>query len=426
MPLSCHAAPIERCRRRGARRHAGRAPPMPSSAAGDGQRRAAARPAAGDQPACPGPYCGSASIHRCTGSPRGRRRCRTPRQIAPRPAPAVPRRRRCARPRRRTGRTTAGPARRCPAAPTCATSASSPWRAALHRRPPAHPSSPAAACRRAAPGSPAPTMRPGSAARRPPRPARRSSSSRGSRGAGTASTTPSACQRPPSSSTQVPAGRPARSTLSHRRPAPSRRRPRADQRVQQHRVAAVERAEHRPARRPRQRVAHGVGQAARAAGRVPPPASGRPTAIRWWSTHPRTRRRAADRPSRSTTCSPNRSPHQLGDRRIGTGAPGERPRPFAVDPCDRRVVDEARERRRRRTGCPAACPAAWRAVALAVDQWPHARRADLPAGQAQLGQQGRHLGPAGDERLGAHVHRLTADRVRCAARRRAGRPGRTA
>ena len=44
-----------------------------------------------------------------------------------------------------------------------------------------------------------------------------------------------------------------------------------------------------------------------------------------------------------------------------------------------------------------------------VDQRPR-RRADLPAGQSQLGQQRRHLGPAGDERLGADVDRLPAER----------------
>ena len=47
--------------------------------------------------------------------------------------------------------------------------------------------------------------------------------------------------------------------------------------------------------------------------------------------------------------------------------------------------------------------------ALAVDQRPRAGRADLPARQAQLGQQRGHLRPARDERLGADVHRLAAD-----------------
>ena len=46
---------------------------------------------------------------------------------------------------------------------------------------------------------------------------------------------------------------------------------------------------------------------------------------------------------------------------------------------------------------------------LAVDQRPRARRADLPAGQAQLRQQGGHLGTSGDEGLRANVHRLAAD-----------------
>ena len=48
-------------------------------------------------------------------------------------------------------------------------------------------------------------------------------------------------------------------------------------------------------------------------------------------------------------------------------------------------------------------------AALAVDQRPHARRADLPACQAQLGEQRRYLGPPGDERLSADVDRLAAD-----------------
>ncbi len=47
--------------------------------------------------------------------------------------------------------------------------------------------------------------------------------------------------------------------------------------------------------------------------------------------------------------------------------------------------------------------------ALAVDQRPHARRADLPVGQPQLGEQRRHFGPPGDERLGADVDRLAAE-----------------
>ena len=47
--------------------------------------------------------------------------------------------------------------------------------------------------------------------------------------------------------------------------------------------------------------------------------------------------------------------------------------------------------------------------APAVDQRPHPRRADLPAGQTQLGEQRRHLGPPGDERLGADVDGLAAD-----------------
>ncbi len=45
----------------------------------------------------------------------------------------------------------------------------------------------------------------------------------------------------------------------------------------------------------------------------------------------------------------------------------------------------------------------------AVDQRPHPRRADLPAGQTELGEQRRHLGTAGDERLGADVDVLAAD-----------------
>ena len=47
--------------------------------------------------------------------------------------------------------------------------------------------------------------------------------------------------------------------------------------------------------------------------------------------------------------------------------------------------------------------------ALAVDQRPHARRADLPVGQPQLGEQRRHLGAPGDERFGADVDRLAAE-----------------
>ena len=42
---------------------------------------------------------------------------------------------------------------------------------------------------------------------------------------------------------------------------------------------------------------------------------------------------------------------------------------------------------------------------LAVDSGLHPGGADLPVGQAEFGKQSGYLGPAGDERLRADIHR---------------------
>ena len=90
-----------------------------------------------------------------------------------------------------------------------------------------------------------------------------SSISAGSRGAGTASTTASACQRAPSSSTS---SQPRAERLDpldgHLRP-PDAGSP--DELVQQHRVSPVDSAEHRPGDGRRQRLAHRIGEVGRAA-----------------------------------------------------------------------------------------------------------------------------------------------------------------
>ncbi len=121
------------------------------------------------------------------------------------------------------------------------------------------------------------------------------STSLGSRGAPTASTAASACQRAPSSSTSSqPLWRAVDSFDGHLRPLGARP---ADQLVDQHRVAALDGAEHRPGDRRRQCLGAPRRSGCARRGPAPRPASVRPNARRWWPTIRRTRLPAADRPS---------------------------------------------------------------------------------------------------------------------------------
>ena len=146
-----------------------------------------------------------------------------------------------------------------------------------------------------------------------------SSTSAGSRGAGTASTTASACQRAPSSSTRSqprPRGS-TRSTATCAQRTPARRMSSSSST----RVAAVDGAEHRPGDRRRQRLAHRVGQVRRAAvqrrgqrrgGRAQADGGRRP------GVHAGQQR--VDRAGHHLLAEPVAD--QLGDRRIGAGTPG--------------------------------------------------------------------------------------------------------
>ena len=257
----------------------------------------------------------------------------------------------------------------------------------------------------------------------PPTAARHRSISRGSRGAGTASTTPSACQCPPSSSTSVPAAAVA-ADLLHADLHPVERRP-PDQRVEQHRVAAVDGPEHRPAHRRRQRLANRVGEAARAT-------IERGRQRRCGRTQPDGRRRAGvdpgqqriDRPGHHLRAEPVAD--QLGDRRVRAGAPRQRPRAVR-----RRSAPPSRRRPARPSttpepGCPAACPAASGAAGprcRSAAARPSCRSACRPAPTRPAAP-----APPGAARRTPRRRRPPTDRrcARCAAPRRAGRPGRTA
>ncbi len=111
---------------------------------------------------------------------------------------------------------------------------------------------------------------------------------------------------------------------------------------------------------------------------------------------------------RLTTCSPNRS---------ATTAPTAGSEPPATAAAvrlggnlrDRAVVDQPGHRRRRRRDAVDGVRRKRMQAALAVDRRANTGGADLPAGQAEFGQQRGHLGPAHHERLGADVHRLTAE-----------------
>ena len=205
---------------------------------------------------------------------------------------------------------------------------------------------------------------------------------------------------------QLPAALPALQPLDrHLRPvevgAP-------DQFVEQHRVAAVDRAEHRLAGGRRQRRADRVGQAPRAAvqhcrqrrgGRPQPDGGGR--------ARIHAGQQGVDGPGHHLFAEPVAD--EFGDRGICTRPPGQRPRRLVEHPPDGGVVHQAGHRCRVGRNAVEGVARQLVKAALAVDQRPHTGRTDLPAGQAQLGEQRRHLGPPGDERLGADVDRLAAD-----------------
>ena len=292
------------------------------------------------------------------------------------------------------------------------------------RRPPAPPTARAAGCRPAAPAPPAPWTPPRCVA-----PPRRSAGPRpsinvGSRGAGTASTTASACQRCPSSSTSSQP-RCARLTCSTATCA---------QRIPARRTSSSTSTAYPPSTAPNTDRGGGpaLATASRTASvRLRAPAvqrccqcrSGRPQADRGRGPGVHARQQRVDRAGHHLLAEPVAD--QFGDRRIGARPPDNgRVRSSSIraivasstSPASRpRLRRDALQGVRRQRVQPAP----------AVDQRPHAGGADLPdlPGPARPAARA----PPACARRTPRRRRPSAGRrsVPCAAPRRAGRPGRT-
>ena len=181
--------------------------------------------------------------------------------------------------------------------------------------------------------------------------------------------------------------------------------------VEQHGVATVDGAEHRPRGRGRQRRGDGLGEVARTAvqrgghrrrRRANADGGGRA------GVHPGQQRvdRADDDLLTETVAD------EFGHRRVGPGTPRERPAGFVTHPPDGRVVHQAHQGVRPRRDAVDGVLGQWVQAVFAVDQRARPGGGDLFVGHAQLGQQRRHLGSAGHEGLGPHVQRLPGDAFR--------------
>ena len=250
-----------------------------------------------------------------------------------------------------------------------------------------------------------------------------SATRRARRGAGTARTTASACQRAPFRRAATSRLKPG-FECGHRRPHPAQ--PAAvDQLVEQHLVAAAHRTENRSAGVRRQRLPDRVGQAGRAAIQRRRHTSGPPRACRSSPPNPRKPRPAADPPSgpppaRRTGRPPARPPPDR--RRPASSADGWASAPIrAIVASSTSPATDAAD-----VGMPLTVSGGSGAAPLAVDQRPHAGGADLPVrpGPARPAARASRAGAARTPRR--RCPSAARRPVRCAIPRRAGRPGRTA